>query len=214
MADSHRDSFKSLISGWFRADISAPVITSRPSDHEGSVSSFTESHGVIMNVASSWMLIVLLLVKLAVCPSASPSMKYSHVCFMKQLGERKKSSERRRHVFLMVDTSKAVCLLPSTQDPPHKTPFSDSCYQVCMVIVLCLMIQTHSHTLTSPTGFSADSCYQICMTITLPPAVSCMSTLGESTLRLTHPEASSNERIETPRSAHAPHSVAPTSHRW
>lgn len=81
MTGSHSGSFKSLISVWFGADISARVITSRPSDHEGSVSSFTESHGVIRNIASSWMLIVLLLVNLAVCPSASPSMIYSYVCW-------------------------------------------------------------------------------------------------------------------------------------
>lgn len=119
MTGSHSGSFKSLISVWFGADISARVITSRPSDHEGSVSSFTESHGVIRNIASSWMLIVLLLVNLAVCPSASPSSIYSYVCWDFEV---LREARMKEDVFLMVDASKAVCLLPSTQDPPSQDP--------------------------------------------------------------------------------------------
>lgn len=121
MTGSHSGSFKSLISVWFGADISARVITSRPSDHEGSVSSFTESHGVIRNIASSWMLIVLLLVNLV---RLSVCFTFEDI-FLRLLRFRsppRGENERRRHVFLMVDASKAVCLLPSTQDPPSQDP--------------------------------------------------------------------------------------------
>lgn len=127
MTDSHSGSFKSLISVWFGADISARVITSRPSDHEGSVSSFTESHGVIMNIASSWMLIVLLLVnlvRLSVCFTFEDiflrllRFREAAGCKEKVLRE----ARMKEDVFLMVDASKAVCLLPSTQDPPSQDP--------------------------------------------------------------------------------------------
>lgn len=70
-----------------------------------------------------------------------------------------------------------VCVpTPPTETPSHTQDLlPDSCDQPCMVIVLPLIIKTHSHTLTS-LSLSADSCDQICMMITLP-AVSCMSTL-------------------------------------
>lgn len=68
----------------------------------------------------------------------------------------------------MVDASKAVCLLPSTQDPPSQDPLLWlSLPGLHGNRPLLNDLNTLAHT-RIPTGFSADSRYQICTTITLP----------------------------------------------
>lgn len=70
---------------------------------------------------------------------------------------------------------------------------SDSCYQLCMVITLSLIIKTHSHTLTARQASLPTSATRSAWWLRSPQWAACQ----HSARAATHPEVSSNgkERI-------------------